>query len=134
MAGDRKWLFEEKNVPEGTFGSDAQVLQDEPDAHVVVWVGELEGADAEAAYQVSCEHAAGGGARVLWGSGEAYCRVRGLQRGLLDLLLGCLLVVACWRHWGVRCLVVVALLLRGWRWRGLLCVRIRGLGLIGIVL
>lgn len=59
-------------VPEGTFGSDAQVLQDEPDAHIVVWVGEFEGADAEAADEVSGEHAAGGGPRVLGRSGQAF--------------------------------------------------------------
>lgn len=60
-----------EDVPEGAFGSDAQVLEDEPDAHVVVWVGEFEGADAEAANQVSRKHAAGGRAGVMGRSGEA---------------------------------------------------------------
>ena len=61
-----------EEVPEGTFGSDAQILQDEPDAHVVVRVGEFEGADAEATNEVSRKHAAGCRARVLGWSREAY--------------------------------------------------------------
>ena len=38
-----------ENIPEGSFSPNAQVLQNEPDAHVAVWIGEFEGTDTETA-------------------------------------------------------------------------------------
>ena len=56
-------------LPELSLRSDTQILQDEPDAHGTRWVGEFEGADAEAADEIAGEHAAGSGAGI-GGRGE----------------------------------------------------------------
>lgn len=48
------------DIPEGPFSSDAEVLKDEPDSHIVIRIGELKGAHAKATNEIPGEHAAGG--------------------------------------------------------------------------
>ena len=48
------------DTPKGSFSSDAEVLKDEPDSHIVIRIGELKGAHAKATNEIPGEHAAGG--------------------------------------------------------------------------
>lgn len=53
-----------RSLPERSFRSDAEILKDEPNTHVVIRVGELKRADAETADEVPGEHAAWRRARI----------------------------------------------------------------------
>lgn len=53
-----------RNVPEGSFSSDAEILEDKPDTHPIFTVCQLERADAETTNQVPREHAARMGTRI----------------------------------------------------------------------
>ncbi len=44
-------------LPESALRPDTKVLQDEPNAHVVIRIGKLESADAKAPDQIPSEHA-----------------------------------------------------------------------------
>lgn len=48
---------EKVKIPERTLGAHAQVLQDEPDPHFVIWIREFESAYAETADEIASEHA-----------------------------------------------------------------------------
>lgn len=51
-------------LPERTFSPDTKILQYEPDAHLIIRVGQLESADAKASYQIPGEHPTWVGSRV----------------------------------------------------------------------
>lgn len=52
------------DIPKGSFGPDAEILQDEPDSQVVLRIGQLERAHAEATDEIPREHATRGCPRV----------------------------------------------------------------------
>jgi hypothetical protein len=51
-------------LPERAFSPDTKILQYEPDAHLVIRVGQLKSADAKASYQIPGEHSTWVGTRV----------------------------------------------------------------------
>lgn len=48
------------SIPKGSFGSDTEVLKDEPDSHVVIRVGQLERTHTKATDEIPSEHATRG--------------------------------------------------------------------------
>ena len=58
------------HVPERTLGPHAEILQDEPDPHFIIRIGEFESAYTEAANEIAGEHATRLGTRIARGSTE----------------------------------------------------------------
>ena len=71
-----------ESSPERSLGSNAEVLQDEPNSHVIIRIGELERADAKTANEIPCKHATGRRARV---NGNGSHVLRGEQWALVLL-------------------------------------------------
>ena len=45
-----------QHIPERTLGAHTEILQDEPNSQLIIWIREFESADAEAADEISSEH------------------------------------------------------------------------------